>query len=86
MKNIKLDKNVNEISVSYNVGSSWNLEEVCEELNINKNDIESICVKYDTLNLIMKNGEIERYEGQMEDFDFKYYTTLYFDENIEDEL
>lgn len=83
---MKLDKNTNEISVGYSVGSTWDLEEICSEEGINKEDIVSVNVKYDTLYLTLKDGDEIEVPGQMEYFDFKHYSKLWFDDKIVDEF
>jgi hypothetical protein len=59
------------ITATYRLTAEWDIE----ELDIDWNEVEAYCIKYNTLIVEMKDGSQEDYEptsDYTETFDFKY--------------
>lgn len=73
---MSFDTKIKEIYVEYRIGDVWNLEEICEEYEFNKEDIEDYEVKFNHLYIELKNGNEIEIMGNMIDFDFKHHYQL----------
>lgn len=71
-----MTKETKTITVEYKINSVWNLEEISEQNNFRLEDIESYYVKYDILEITLKNGDVFSENGVSEYFDYKYYHSL----------
>jgi hypothetical protein len=69
-----------KITAEYTLTSEWDLDEICNDHNINKSDIIRYFIKYDTLYVIFTNAAGDRQEIEVEadwpasEFDFKHPT------------
>ena len=78
------------IYANYEVASTWDLDEVCEEHEIDPDNVVSYYVKWDALHLTYKDADGNKHEIEVEptgwpasDFDWKRPTSLVTEDDEE---